>query len=162
MHSEHAGYDSEQEKRSTKGCAPTDTDVLRIMKFLTALLAFRKKLQMHNQGQDFPDPLSTFFENILTNAALTYTLESLDKYHDSLCKALQLVEAPKKSKSTEGGASKTANVELEAKVWLFAECILFQINSMQTVLHVNGMLFCGFVAGDFVGACSCIHPVPGG
>lgn len=154
----HAGYDSEQEATQTFGCAPTDKDVLRIMKFLAALLAFRKELQMHNKGREFPEALATFFENTLTNAARTYSLESLDKFHDSLCKALQTVPPSKKSsKASEAPAVQASSVELEAKVGPLAECIRNEY--MQALLDFIGMLLCLLGAGNSVGTCSRIYPV---
>ena len=95
---------------------------------------------MHNQGQEFLKDLSKFFENLLKNAALTYTLETLDKYHDSLCKVLQIAQIPKKSsrgKESSESAAQTSVVELEAKVRFLKKSICIGI------LYINfiGMLF---------------------
>lgn len=118
MDSFWAGYDSDKEAEACRGCAPTDKDTLRVMKFLAAMLAFRKKIKDVNQGNDLPEGLNEFFEATLNNAGSQNSLETLDNHHMALAKALQL-EPPKAKKikgSQKRGDSQDADQQLESKV----------------------------------------------
>ena len=92
-----------------------------MMKFLAAMLAFRKKLKDCNQGKDLPEGLNTFFDSTLENAGSQNSLETLDKHHYiALVKALQL-EQPQSKKRKDAAkrvdsTAQDSDLQLQSKV----------------------------------------------
>ena len=93
------GYDSEAEALSSYGCAATEKDTIKIMRFIACVLCFRKKLTAFNQGQELPAPLAAFFKVLLEDGFLKCNLDTLAAYTTALTKAMQINEsrAPKPS-----------------------------------------------------------------